>query len=153
MQKTLERMINGINSVTEIKKPGRAIGKGEIVIGKIDDVELQKFYNFFTQTSDECDRLIKKNLHSLIDTPPIHEETDSLKCPSCKILAEISSEKGFSDAVTNMFWTAVKESLTLESKIKLATTSSIGLRSDWEIVLVPQEGVGLLDILSMLTQG
>jgi len=149
MNKTLKRLFDGIAAIKpeNIEEPKDKLGEGEVVIGQITDRELKKFFIFKNHVADSLRDMVKK--HNKMKSDEIGH--NPLTCPKCQDEARLKSEHDFYEAVKDLFWTAVKDTLSSRNKVRLSGGSGIGLRSGWQIVITPRPSVSkLLTDLAML---
>ena len=157
-QKMIERLVAGVMAVEggALKSPDSPVKRNEIVVGKVTDVELQKLFAFYGQTVDAFNTLAKKLRHSAKEAKENGADHDPATCPNCKAVAEAEVEQEFTEVVTGMLWVAVKESLSPEGKVLASRGGGIGLRADWQIVVMPRDMHGMLAELAihaMMSEG
>jgi hypothetical protein len=152
MNSTLKKLMDGIAGMDadKIKPSGEKVERGEVVIGKIEDPELQRLSAYFDQVfeaySASVDARAKEleSAHGLVSIP--HNPST---CAGCKVMAELPVEMAYAEMVKDLFWLSIKETLTLEQKIKLAKGGGLALREDWQIVVMPSE----LSVANLLDGG
>ena len=139
--------------VSEIKMPEKEVGEKEIVIGALINRELRKFYHLKMLLDEEQERSRIEALHLAIDQKAenhrVNGEHDYGTCPSCsKILQFLMLNKRLS-AVDKLFWAAVHAELPEAELMKslTPTSSGIGLRKGWAIVLLPPKLTSLMELM------
>ena len=146
MQKTIQRLVDGVMTIKseEIKAPKESAGRGEIVIGKIDDPEIQRLCAFYWQSAAAYTDMAAKSRASAVR--PESGKHDPLKCPNCLAIANLATENEFVGTVRNMVWAAVRESLPIEAKIKVSKCSgALSICADWQIVLTEDDNAAVVD--------
>lgn len=125
------RLMNGLAAVqdSDVVEPELEVQEGEEIIGEITEIDLRKLFIFFNRVKAEY---VQKREAVVILTD--HDHTR--ECSRCAMSAEIIVEKGFSDGVEKLFWTALKKTLTIESRFKVIAGSGVRISKGWKIVAV-----------------
>jgi hypothetical protein len=138
VNKTIVRLVDGIVNVDPrlIKEPSSSPSPIEVIIGELNDPELQQFYAYQHQLGEEA----RKKIKSIRDIPALSDDVhDPKKCPQCQALMGMTLELEYSKAVSDLFWSAVSSSISSEGMEKVTKIGGMGIRKGWKIVAVPNE--------------
>jgi hypothetical protein len=153
VNRLISRLVDGINAVKEegIAGPDGKVAEGEVVIGTICDLELRKFHEF----REELHRGIQAKKEALRELKVAEGSKEHVpeKCPGCIGGAELIGESEFAEAVSNLFWSAVKDSLSISDRIKIHEAGGVGLRENWQIVTLADRGNPLAGLLALSLLG
>jgi len=132
----------GVASVAEadIKSPENEIEEGDVVIGEVTDLELRKFHVFrgrFLKESrqklaEDCEQLIEQVMRLDLS------KHDGDNCPHCRAMVGLELEGEIGKVVDDLFWAAIKSSLSEDGLFKLSKGGGIGLYKDWKIAVTPR---------------
>jgi hypothetical protein len=149
MNKLVGRIVDGVNAikVEEITLPKGRVEEGEVVVGTICDIELRKFHEFREQLHQGL--RAKKEAAMELKTAEGSKEHVAEKCPGCIAGMDLLLESVFVEAVSNLFWSEVKESLSIEGKFKVHDAGGVGLRENWQIVALAERRNPLAGLLAL----
>ncbi len=139
------RLVNGLAAVQDsdvVVEPETEMGEGEELLGEITDLNLKKL---FVLHGRETAEFRKKLLASKAELG--HDHTP--ECPACARSADLLVEHDYGKGVENLFWAAVKTSLTPENRLKTIMAGGVGLRKGWKIVTLAPEPEPEMEIVML----
>lgn len=153
MLKWIEEELSGIDP-SSIENPEDAVAEGEEVVGILVDLQLRRLSILLERLVGEHAEVIESARKLLEEKArgwnQFEEETDDhdpMTCQGCTMLRQVKVLSDKIEAVNVLFWGSVRTSVPESVTIKFYKAGGVGIRKDWQIVVLPKREPDFLSIL------